>query len=90
MSRKHSLESVESPWKSCGQIFGSLSYGWRSVHVAQHGMEGAGEVVGVMAAVVLLSHGHHAGEADEEQEEELDEKSSPEHAEQEGRGLRGG
>lgn len=53
-------------------------------------MEGAGEVVGVMAAVVLLSHGHHAGQADEEQEEELDEKSGPEHAEQEGRGLRGG
>lgn len=53
-------------------------------------MEGAGKVVGVMAAVVLLRHGHHAGQANEEQEEELDEKSSPEHAEQEGRSLRGG
>lgn len=53
-------------------------------------MEGAGEVVGIMAAVVLLGHGHHAGQADEEQEEQLDEKSSPEHAEQEGWSLRGG
>lgn len=44
----------------------SFSYRWRSVGVAQHGMEGAGKVVGMMAAVVLLGHGHKAGQADEE------------------------
>lgn len=51
-------------------------------------MEGAGKVVGVMAAVVLLCHGHHAGQTDEEEEQQLDEKSSPEHAGQEGWSLR--
>lgn len=53
-------------------------------------MEGAGKVVGVMAAVVLLSHGHHAGQTDEKEEEELDEQSSPEHAKQEAWSLWGG
>lgn len=41
-------------------------------------MEGAGEVVGVMAAVVLLCHGHEAGQADEEQQEQLDGERCPE------------
>lgn len=53
-------------------------------------MEGAGEVVGVVAAVVLLRHGHQAGQADEEQEEQLDGERGPEDAQQEGRALHGG
>lgn len=51
-------------------------------------MKGAGKVVGVMAAVVLLGHGHQAGEANEEQEEQLDGERGPEDAQQEGRALR--
>lgn len=50
-------------------------------------MKGAGEVVGVVAAVVLLSHGHQAGQANEEQEEQLNGQRSPEDAKQEGLAL---
>lgn len=50
-------------------------------------MEGAGKVVGVVAAVVLLCHGHQAGQANEEQEEELDGEGSPEDPQQEGLAL---
>lgn len=53
-------------------------------------MEGAGEVVGVVAAVVFLGHGHKAGQADEEQEEQLDGERSPENPQQEGLALCGG
>lgn len=38
-----------------------LDGGW-SVGVAQHGVERAGEVVGVVAAVVVFTHGHQAGQ----------------------------
>lgn len=86
VKRKHSQESVESLAKQCS----CFSYGRRSVGVAQHGMEGAGEVVGVVAAVVLLCHGHQAGKADEEQEEQLDGERSPEYPQQEGLALWGG
>lgn len=47
-------------------------------------MEGAGKVVGVVTAVILLGHGHQARQADEEQEEQLDGKRSPEDTQQEG------
>lgn len=80
MKRRHSQESVESLAKQWGERFRSFSYGRRSIGVAQHGMEGAGKVVGVMAAVVLLGHGHQAGQADEEQEEQLDGECGPEDA----------
>lgn len=56
----------------------------------QHGMEGAGEVVGVVAAVVLLCHGHQAGQANEEQEEQLDGECGPKDPQQEGRAFGGG
>lgn len=70
--------------KAVSEIFSRFSYGRRSVGVAQHGVEGAGEVVGVVAAVVLLRHGNQAGQADEEQEEKLDGERSPEDPQQEG------
>lgn len=60
------------------------SYGWRPVGVAQHRMEGAGEVVGMVAAVVLLRHGNETGQADEEQQEQLDWERGPEDPQQEG------
>lgn len=60
------------------------SDGWRSVGVAQHGVEGAGKVVGVVAAVVLLRHGHQARETNQEQEDQLDGKRGPEDPQQEG------
>lgn len=41
-------------------------------------MEGAGKVVGVVAAVVLLGHGHQAGQADEEQQKQMNRERSPE------------
>lgn len=69
---------------------GSSSYRRRSVGVVQHGVEGAGEVVGVVAAVVLLRHGHQAGQADEEEEEEVDGERRSEDAQHEGLALRGG
>lgn len=47
-------------------------------------MEGAGEVVGVVAAVVLLRHGNQTGQADEEQEEQVDGERCPEDPQQEG------
>lgn len=50
-------------------------------------MEGAGEVVGMVAAVVLLSHGYQAGKANEEKEEQLDGERSPEDPQQEGLAL---
>lgn len=60
------------------------SHGRGSIGVAQHRVEGAGEVVGVVAAVVLLRHGHQAGQADEEQEEQVDRERGPEDPKQEG------
>ena len=47
-------------------------------------MEGAGKIVGVVAAVVLLRHGHKAGQADEEQQEQLDGERGPKDPKQEG------
>ena len=82
---RRNIQSVESPWQSS-----CSSYGRRSVGVAQHGVEGAGEVVGVVAAVVLLGHRHQAGQADEEQEDEMDGERGPEDSQQEGLTLRGG
>lgn len=38
----------------------------------------------MVTTVVLLRHGHEAGQADEEEEEELDGQCNPEHAQQEG------
>lgn len=91
VKRKHSQESVESLAKQWVANSGrSSSYGRGSVGVAQHGMEGAGEVVGVVAAVVLLRHGNQAGQADDEEEEQLDGERRPEDPQQEGRVLRGG
>lgn len=55
------------------------SNGRRSIGVAQHGVEGAGKVVGVVTAVVLLCHGHEAGQADEEEQQQLDREGRPEH-----------
>lgn len=50
---------------------GGSSGGGRAVGVAQHGVEGAGEVVGVGAAVVLLGERHQAGQHQQQQEEQL-------------------
>lgn len=74
-----------------GGLPGSSSYRRRSVGVVQHGVEGACKVVGMVAAVVLLRHGHQAGQADEEQQEQVDGERSSEDAEHEGLALgRGG
>lgn len=63
------------------------SYRWRSVGVTQHWMEGAGKVVGMVAAVVLLGHRHQTGQANEEQEEQLERECSPEDSQEEGLAL---
>lgn len=42
------------------------------VGVAQHGVEGAGEVVGLGAAVVFLRGGDHASQEQKQQEEQLE------------------
>lgn len=41
------------------------------VGVAQHGVEGAGKVVGLGAAVVFLRGGDHASQQQKQQEEQL-------------------
>lgn len=69
---------------------GRPSYGRWPVGVVQHGVEGAGEVVGVVATVVLLAHGHQAGQADEQQQQQVDGQRRPQHAVQEGRAPRRG
>lgn len=66
-----------------GKVMGG-SYGRRAVGVSEHGVEGAGKVVGVGTAVVLLSHGHQTGQAHNEQQQELKWQSGPEHSQQEG------
>lgn len=43
----------------------------RPVGVAQHGVEGAGEVVGLGAAVVFLRGGDHASQEQKQQEKQL-------------------
>lgn len=69
------------------QLSSDSSYGRRSFGVTQHGMEGAGKVVGMVAAVVLLGHRHQAGQADEEQEEKLDGECGPEDSQEKGLAL---
>lgn len=84
-ARSRGLFAVEGHIQSQGSRDARLpSYGRRSVGVAQHRVEGAGEVVGVVAAVVLLRHGHQAGQAYEEQEEQVDGECGPEDPKQEG------
>lgn len=84
VKRRHSQESVESLAKQNVHICCCVSYGRRSVSVAQHGMEGAGEIVGVVAAVVFLGHGHQASQADEEEEQQLDRECGSKDPQQEG------
>lgn len=63
---------------------GARSDGRGSVGVAQHGVEGVGEVVLVGAAVVLLSDGHQTRQAHDEQQQELQRQSRPQDPQQEG------
>lgn len=60
------------------------SRGRRAVGVAQHGVEGAGEVVGEGAAVVLLGQRHQAGEDEQHEEEQLEGEGGPEDPVEEG------
>lgn len=61
-----------------------LSDGRGAVGVAQHGVEGAGEVVVVGAAVILLSYGHQTRQTHDEQQQELQRQSRPQDPRQEG------
>lgn len=58
-----------SPRRSCGR---------RPVGVAQHGVEGAGEVVGERAAVILLGQRNQAGQDQQQQEEDVEGEGSAE------------
>ena len=64
------------------------SRGRWAIGVAQHGVEGAGEVVGERAAVIVLGQRHQAGHHQQEQEEEVQGEGGAEHALEEG-ALRG-
>lgn len=59
-----------------GRVFQSsvvaFSCGRGAVGVAQHGVEGAGEVVGQCAAVVLLGQRHQAGQDQQHEEEQVE------------------
>lgn len=43
----------------------------RAIGVAQHGVEGAGEVVGEGTAVIVLGRGNQAGQRQQQQEEQV-------------------
>lgn len=58
-------------------------WGW-SIGVAQHGCKRAPEVVGDHAAVVLIRHGHQAGDAQKKQQQQLQWNGCPHHTTQEG------
>lgn len=77
----NSLHIVPPP---VGHVWGWGSNGWGSVGVAQHGVEGAGEVVVVGAAVILLSDGHQTRQTHDEQQQELQRQSRPQDPQQEG------
>lgn len=60
------------------------SRGRGSVGVAQHGVEGAGEVVGQRAAAVVLGQRNQAGKNQQQQEEQLEGERRPHHPGEEG------
>lgn len=49
------------------------------VGVPQHGVEGAGEVVGLGAAVVLFGGGQQAGQKQQQQQQQLQGQRCPDH-----------
>lgn len=74
-----------------GSVFVCVGRGCRGtsdgrgpIGVAQHGVEGAGKVVVVGAAVVLLSDGHQTRQAHNEQQQELQRQSRSQDPQQEG------
>ena len=67
-----------------GDDLAAFSCGRRAVGVAQHGVEGAGEVVGQGAAVVLLRQRHQAGQNQQHEEEQVQGEGSPEDPVEEG------
>lgn len=60
------------------------SDGRGAVGVAQHGVKGAGEVVVVGAAVIVLSDGHQTRQTHDEQQQQLQRQSRPQDPQQEG------
>lgn len=62
----------------------AVSRGRRAVGVAQHGVEGAGEVVGQRAAVVVLGQRHQAGQNQQHQEEQVEREGGAQHPVEEG------
>lgn len=59
--------------------------GWgRPIGVPQHGVERAGEVVGLGAAVVLLGGGQQAGQEQQQQQDQLERQRCPDHPGEEG------
>lgn len=56
----------------------------RPVGVPQHWVEGAGEVVGLGAAVVLFGGGQQAGQEQQQQQQQLEGQRCPQHAGEEG------
>lgn len=67
----------ETTWRT-------FSCGRRAVGVAQHRVEGAGEVVGQGAAVVLFRQRHQAGQNQQHEEEQVQGEGSPEDPVEEG------
>ena len=65
-------------------LAGGGSRGRGSVGVAQHGVEGAGKVVGQGAAVGLLGQGHQTHQHHQQQEEEVEGEGRPENPMEEG------
>lgn len=72
-----------SPFPHFCSSFASLwsSDGWWPIGVAEHGVEGAGKIVGLRAAVVVLGGGHQEGQSQEQQQQQqLEGQCCPQHA----------
>lgn len=67
-----------------GDDLAAFSCGRRAVGVAQHRVEGAGEVVGQGAAVVLFRQRHQAGQNQQHEEEQVQGEGSTEDPVEEG------
>lgn len=62
-----------------GTEVGGASGRWRPIDVAQHGVEGAGKVIGPRTAVVVAPGWDQAGQQQKQQEEEVEREGCPQH-----------
>lgn len=84
--RKTKYDAFETLLCTCSGLHhvGGASRGWGPVGVAQHGVEGAGVVIGAGAAVVLVGQRHQAGQNQQQEEQQVEREGGAEHPPEEG------